>query len=370
MDMKYLFVLGRNIELSKAEVLTYFEKEKNRILNYNLIKNGLLIDLENEISQKIVDSFGGVVSVGKVLAFGNSKEIQKKLDKINLYSGTKNKLNYVLWNFSEGYETIQNYLKERFREEKLKATFKHLTGSIKLQDGETVFIPSSNLIDEEYFVFGKKEISFGKIISTCDYVSLEKRDMEKPFRRESLAISPRLAKILINLSYVKNDEILLDPFCGVGTILSEALIRGIKVIGIDKDKNAVNGSIENLRWFKFNSQNYELINDDSSRAKISGANVIVTEPDLGETLKKIPPRKIAEETLLRFENLIVRVINNFKGKVSGRVVFTSPYIRIGKKRLKCNIEKIVSSTGYKMIYEIPEYRENQIVGRMIYVLGK
>ena len=49
----------------------------------------------------------------------------------------------------------------------------------------------------------------------------------------------RLAKILINLSEVKDEEILLDPFCGIGVILEEALLQNINVIGIDKDKKAV-----------------------------------------------------------------------------------------------------------------------------------
>jgi len=86
--------------------------------------------------------------------------------------------------------------------------------------------------------------------------------------------------------------------------------------------------------------------------------------------RKTPQKKEAKKTLERFENLIIRVINNFKNELSGRIVFTSPYIRVGKKRSKCDIEKILKATGYHAIYEIPEFRENQIVGRMIYVLEK
>ncbi len=369
--MKYLFILGRNIELSKAEIFSYLETSGNKILSSDLNKNGFFVNVEDEILPEIVNVLGGTVSMGKIITMGNGDEIFSRLDKENLYSGNESKLNYVVWNFSNNYDSILDYLKNRFKSEKVKATLKHLNNDVNLQEGGIVRLPSSKLLNEEYFVYDfNGETYFGKIVSTCDYEALEKRDMGKPVRRESLAISPRLAKILINLSGVYEGETLLDPFCGIGTVLTEALIRGIKVIGIDKDKKAISGARQNLEWSGFKRDNYELISSDSTKAQILKANVIATEPDLGETLKKIPTRSLAEETLKNFEELIINILNNFKDKISGRIVFTSPYIRIGKKRLKCNIDKILEATGYKMTYEIPEFRLNQIVGRMIYVLGK
>ena len=368
--MKYLFILGRNIELSKAEVFSYFEREENRILSQDLIKNGLLLDLEKSISEKIVDKFGGVVSIGEVVASGTQKEIFKNLDSRNLYSGIENKLNYVVWNFSSSYENFVDYLKKRFKSEKLKATFKHLTGKIEMQGEGKILMPSSKLIDEEFFIFGEKEIYFGRIFEKYDSEALEARDMNKPVRRESLAISPRLAKILINLSQVKKSETLLDPFCGIGTVLTEALLQGIKVVGIDKDKNAVLGARQNLEWSGFSEDNYKLFNADSTNKKIDFVNGVATEPDLGEILRKTPTEKEAKKQLKDFENLIIKFLKNLKTQVSGRVAFTTPYIRVFKKRHKCNISRILEETGYKMIYEIPEYRKNQIVGRMIYVLDR
>ncbi|PJE81112.1 hypothetical protein COU58_04050 [Candidatus Pacearchaeota archaeon CG10_big_fil_rev_8_21_14_0_10_32_42] len=368
--MKYLFILGRNVELSKAEVFSYFEREENKILNYQIDKNGLLLDLERPI-QEIVNFFGGVLYIGKVILEGEKNEIQKKLDKTVLYSGTSNKLNYAVWNFSENYEFVLNYLKKRFKYERLKTTFKNMTGKINLQEGEDFDIPSSKLLDEEFFVFDyKNKILFGRIVEDYDYKNVEKRDMEKPIRRESLAISPRISKILINLSKVKNGETLLDPFCGIGALLSEALLQEIKVIGIDKNKNTISGAQENFKWFGFAKENYELLNEDSTEVKISSAMGIVTEPDFGDVLKKIPQKSEALKTLKKFEDLMIKVIKNFKSDISGRIVFTSPYIRIGKKRVKCDIEKILNETGYQLLNEIPEFRENQVVGRMIYVLEK
>ncbi|HKL23688.1 MAG TPA: DNA methyltransferase [Candidatus Nanoarchaeia archaeon] len=370
--MKYLFVLGRNPELSKREVLSYFKKEANPVLNFELNNNGLLIEVKNSIDPKIVNSFGGVLAIGEIIVESKFSELDGKLNEKMIYLGEENKLTYVIWDFSSNYEFIQDYLKKRFKEEKIKATEKHLTGNIKMQNGEEIEIPSSKLLDEEYFLFeGKEKEYFGKIISHCDYESLEKRDMEKPIRRESLAISPRLAKIMINLAELKPEDKLLDPFCGVGTVLQEALLQGINVVGVDKDEKAIKGSEKNLKWFGFSENDYLLINFDSTKVNIPEVSGVTTEPDLGETLKKIPTKNHAEKTLKNFEKLMVQVINNIKGNVKGKIVFTSPYIRIGKIRLSCDIENICSRTGHSLVEEgISEFRDNQVVGRMIYVLKK
>lgn len=366
--MKYLLILGRNVELSNAEVSSYFESHENKILNSELIKNGLLIETQEPLEKGLVNSFGGVVSVGKVIASGKPKEIIKKLENENLYMGKSNKLNYAVWNFSDDYEIFTDYLKMRFKEEKIKATIKHLENRMEMQDGEMAQMVSSKLLDKEYFVFGKDIVCFGEIYETFDSHALEERDMKKPVRREALAISPRLAKILVNLSESEPGKTLLDPFCGIGTILSEALLQEIRVIGIDKDKSAIIGARQNLEWSGFNRTDYRLINGDSTKEKISHADFIATEPDLGEIIRETPTENKARATLEKFEDLIIKVINNFKEDISGKITFTSPYIKIGKKRVGPNTEKILTLTGYTLIYKIPEFRENQIVGRMIYVL--
>lgn len=372
--MKYLFILGRNITLSIAEIFSYFEKEENKILDYKVKKNSVLLDLEKPI-RDIINDFGGVISIGEVLCEGDIDKLINCLETKELYFGKKNKFNYCLWNFgNETLEEISDYLKKRFRKEKLKATKKNLTGKISLQSGESVEKIGSKLIDEEFFVFGKEKLYFGKITQRCDYEELEKRDMSRPVRRESLSISPRLAKIMINLSQVKKGERMVDSFCGVGVVLQEALLRGIEVVGIDKDKRAVNGARKNLEFQNFSKKNYKLIIGDSSKEQIEEVNVLVAEPDLGETLKKIPTKDKAKKMLKNYEDLMVRVLENLSNLVLGRIVFTAPFIRIGKKRLSCNIEQILEKTNLSLSkineikFPVPEFRHNQIVGREIFVL--
>lgn len=367
--MKYFFILGRNVELSIAELVCYLEKVGNEILILEKKRNGILVDLKNELDSGIIDFFGGVIAFGKVLCeIGN-------LGEMEIYAGEKGKFNYVLWDFSENADEVRDFLKKRFRQDKLKAIEKKLTGKINIQKGKSVENLVSNLIEEEYFVF---DDCFGKIDERCNYSKIEERDMKKPVRREELAISPRLAKIMINLSKVEKDAKLLDCFSGIGVVLQEALLQGIKVVGIDKDKNAVEDCKKNLEWFNFSKKDYELINSDSRNIKIPFCDVLVSEPDLGETLKKIPSEGKARKILNGFENLMIAVLNNCKKSVKGRFVFTSPYIKISnkKERVSCNCNKILKRTGLKLSKinfvenPIQEFRKDKVVGREIFVLEK
>ncbi len=378
--MKYLFILGRNIELSVAELKAFFRKNDLKFEQLGLMGNGLLVESSAKLEKGTIAKLGGVVSIGEVLASGDAEEIFSQLDKIELYRGKGNKMNYVIHDFSgrdsQAFGEIESYLKQRFKKEKIKATEKKLTGNIKLQGGESVGKVSSKLIGEEFFVFSSRgENYFGRILESSDYNKIEKRDMGKPVRRNELAISPRLAKILINLSELKKGETLLDPFCGIGVVLQEALLQKIKVVGVDVDKSAIAGARENLKFFGFEQKDYKLIKGDSSEIrlneKISG---IATEPDLGELQKKVPSENEAKKIVEGFEKLMTGVLKNLKGDLRdrGKVAFTAPLIFTGnkKKRVGCDFEKIAGAAGLKILENISEFRKGQVVGRSVVVLGK
>lgn len=361
--MKYLFILGRNPELSIAEIKSFLKRTENVILEDVIRGNGLLLELEKPLDAGTVDLLGGTLEIGIVLC--NLKDINRK----EIYFGSENKFNYVLWDFSENTEYISEYLKKRFRSERLKVTEKKFTGFVRGQDKDFVRKPSSNLITEGYFVFNDL---FGRIIQKCDYKEIERRDMQKPVRREDLSISPRLAKIMINLSEVKENGILLDAFCGIGVILIESLNIGIKAIGIDKDNEAITGAKKNIEWLKFPKEKYRLMNNDSTKTVVGSVDVLVSEPDFGKTLKQVPGMKEAESMIKKFENLMIDVLNNMKKSVNGKFVFTSPFIDVGRDRIGCDFLRICSKTGLKIEggFPIKEFREGQIVGREIIVLKK
>lgn len=367
--MKYLFILGRNIELSVAEIKAFFRRDNFEFRQLGLIDNGLLVETNRALPKNSIDRLGGVISIGEVLASGTGKKIFDELDKKTIYFSDGNKLNFVLYDFSgKDFADVLFYLKQKFKKEGLKATEKRLSGNIKMQSGE--FVPNvlSKSIDEQYFVF---EENFGRVIEKNDYKKIGERDMKKPVRRNELSISPRLAKILINLSEVKEGETLLDPFCGIGVVLEESLLQKINAVGIDKDKNAILDAGKNLRWFGFDDKNYRLINGDSSKIKIPKLGAVATEPALGKLQKGNPSNEEARKITKYFEELMIKVLKNLKNYVDEKIAFTAPLVFTKEEMVSCDFKKIGSSAGLKILEgPIHEFREDSIIGRDVIVMGK
>lgn len=366
--MQYIFILGRNPTLSVAELHAFFAREGIEVRSEHRDNNALLADLSTTIEGGALSRLGGTIAIAKVLASGAA--LLRDLDKQDIYYGTKNNMTYCLWHYTDAtmLERVSAYLKKRFKNERLRASEKKLTGRLALQDGGSVAI-ASGLIDEEYVLFGN---CFGKVIEKARYDELESRDMNKPERREALAISPRLAKIMITLSGVRENETLADVFCGVGTILTEALLQHVKVIGVDKDEHAIASAKKNLSWMHFPKKEYTLFHADSRKVVLPKVNVLVSEPDLGELLKKNISESKAKVILQTFETLMIHVLNNAKRSVARTFVFSAPFLQLNtKKRKGCSLERILEKTGLRLVQgPFHEFRKNQIVGREIFVLEK
>lgn len=364
--MKSLFILGRNLKLSEAEIFSYFEKEEVKAKVNKFRNNILILESEEFDIDKAMKRLGGTIAIGRVLASGNKKDIEDFIDKNEIVFIDKNKFEYSFI----GNDEIVDAIKNKFKREKLKARYQRLGGKVEFQDGDSAEGSPSKFKDIVYFYLNN---DFGVIENKTNTQENKKRDMEKPVRRSSLSISPRLAKILINLSQVKEGELLLDPFCGIGTILQEALLQNINVTGVDYDGKAVFNANRNMNWLKKNYKikaSYDIFNEDSTKIRLRGISGIATEPSLGKLLTYIPKLEDAQIIVSRFENLMINVLKNLKYslKLNSRIAFTSPLIKTREGRLGARIDRICQIARLKLERgPFPEFREN-IVGREIYVL--
>ena len=330
---------------------------------------------------------GGTIAIGKILCTGDLFEVQNFIETEEVYFGQKNKFLYSCLNFSgeDSLNTILNALRQKFKKEKTKARFKAARGTILMQSGSIAEGTPSKIsaTDITYFIFKGSNYSFGFVEAFSDSKELEARDMGKPVRREHLAISPRLAKILVNLSQTKQGQTLLDPFCGIGIILQEAMIQGINVVGIDINSIATEGAQKNIEWIKKKYRvqaNAKILTGDSRKTHLQNIDGIATEPSLGTLLKKTPSKKTAMQMQARFEQLMIAALNNLKHSLNpkAKIAFTAPYINTGKTRIGCSIQKICNATGLRIHcfqnnpakFPIRDFRPNQIVAREIFVLEK
>ncbi len=63
----------------------------------------------------------------------------------------------------------------------------------------------------------------GPTLWVPDSASMKRRGTQKPTPHPDISLSPRLARVLVNLAGLREGQILLDPFCGSGTILTDLL---------------------------------------------------------------------------------------------------------------------------------------------------
>ena len=98
---------------------------------------------------------------------------------------------------------------------------------------------------------GKDGVYTAKTIAVQDFEDSGRRDYQRPARDEKQGmIPPKVAQIMLNLSGAKTGESILDPFCGIGTIIQEGILLGYKMLGSDINKKAIKGSEQNLEWFR------------------------------------------------------------------------------------------------------------------------
>lgn len=107
--------------------------------------------------------------------------------------------------------------------------------SVDLENPKTIIYVVNNLFTK---LIWKKEKGRFK----------EREPIKKPVFHPT-SLKPKLARLIINLSKCKEKEILLDPFCGTGSVLIEAAMIGCKAIGSDLDKKMVEGAKINLKFY-------------------------------------------------------------------------------------------------------------------------
>lgn len=148
---------------------------------------------------------------------------------------------------------------EKFRNDDFKVVYmKNKSHVNQHQDRLNAVIKIANAIDGEGCVKNQK-ITYGVTYSNgVWYFGLyEKTDMNwkkhnnKP-HSYSNSLGCDLARSLINLAIINNDELnLVDPCCGIGTVVIEGLYQGINIKGYELNDKIAFNAIENVESFGY-----------------------------------------------------------------------------------------------------------------------
>jgi tRNA G10 N-methylase Trm11 len=167
---------------------------------------------------------------------------------------------------------------------------------------------------------------------------------------------------MLNLTACKTGETVLDPFCGVGTLVQEGLLLGLRMIGSDINKVAIKGSEQNLEWFrnryKIAPGKYGLETCDATKvADLIGKSgqkihAIATESTLGPIYGQYPK---PEEIVKNFKALQKLYTESFKEFTKflpskGRVVMCIPAYRKSQNQYEMFPTLDFAATlGYKLV---------------------
>lgn len=202
-------------------------------------------------------------------------------------------------------------------------------------------ISSRRIIDFVVLKLGGK-YWLGATVYVPDTDQYQVRSKERPVVSSQISISSRLARLLLNLSGVQKGGVVLDPFCGSGTILSEAVVAGATCIGVDRDRNRIENSRQNLEWLtgtlKLPNKPYSLKVGDSTRLEtvIDGVEVdaIVTEPILLPRVDSAPRINKARKMVRNSSRLYSEALYSMAGvlRKGGRLVVVAPSLRTADGR--------------------------------------
>jgi tRNA G10 N-methylase Trm11 len=388
-----LFISGKNWRLSLAELVLFLEARKVKFKLHSFSKEFFVIRIEEDKCAWGIADLGGFIKIGDVNAtfstesvkeafLQKNKEAQAQISRVVVSSGLIDELlktasGKTVFGVSvyctEGSLRPVSRIMQRFVGSTVKrelagygkkSKFMGFSKERKYPQLSHIEVLKKNLVEnkaEILFCVGKEQTFVATTVAVHNPFEFQKRDVEKPVQRKIFAIPPRLARIMVNLAACTEGKALLDPFCGVGTILQEALLSKAKAFGVDINRWCVEATTRNMEWLKdeysLENAEYRVLQGDVRRLsqKIGWEQVdcIATEPDLGPALRQVPTTSYAMRIVGKLEPLYYGLLEEaYKVlKSDGRVVLVSPCIKTRSgKPVTMGVEEKALEIGFERVY--------------------
>jgi tRNA G10 N-methylase Trm11 len=400
-----LFISGKNWKLSLAELASYLKAREIKFEVQFFSKEFFAVSVEEDFGASVIEDLGGTIKIGEAKAkfptlivkeafLERNKQAQLQIAASLASSGLVDDMDKSAEKLFFGVSVycaektlrplsgvIQRFIGSTVKDELAgygkKSKFMGFSKDRRFAQLTHVEVLKKNLVENKAEVLlcvGKEETWVATTVAVHNPFEFQKRDIYKPNQRKIFAIPPRLARIMVNLSACTPGKVLLDPFCGVGTILQEALLARAKVVGVDVNPWCVKAANENLEWIKreysLEDAEFRVVQGNVGRLaeKIGQETVdcIVTEPDLGPALRQVPTGPYALKIIQKLEPLYFtfveeahRVLQN-----GGRLVLVTPYIitRSGQS-VTMPIGEKLENLGFRRIHPFSKdmFSEDAIV---------
>lgn len=299
----YAFILGTTPELSIEELLHVV-----RPLGYIVEAHRSFLVFQGEIDcAALLPRLGGTVKIVRI--FDTAKDWTLFTHESWLHA-LRSELSDVRGKFIYGASVYggQREVRQHIKHQglALKKHIKKLGISVRFVSNtegilSSVAVKKNRLVGRELVILGGRQWYFGLTCAVQDFELYGARDYGRPSRNMQRGLlPPKVAQVMLNLAEVSRDTKLLDPFCGGGTVLQEAVFAGLRSVwGSDKDAAAVEEAKRNLGWLKerFNKDLPKISQVDALDLRRTYESdffqAVVTEPYLG------PSRLLGQRSLTR-----------------------------------------------------------------------
>ncbi len=401
-----LFISGKNWRLSLAEITSYLKDREIKFEVQFFSKEFFAVNVEESVGTFAIEDLGGTIKIGEAKAkfptltvkeafLERNKKAQSQIAASLSSSGIVDEMaksaEKVLFGVSV-YCTektlrplsgaVQRFVGSSVKDELAgygkKSKFMGFSKDRRFAQLSHVEVLKKNLVEnksEVLLCIGREETWVATTVAVHNPFEFQKRDIYKPNQRKIFAIPPRLARIMVNLCACKPRKVLLDPFCGVGTILQEALLERAKVVGLDVNPWCVKAAHENLEWirreYSLEDAEFRVVQGNIERLteKIGQETVdcIVTEPDLGPALRQVPTGPYALKIIQKLEPLYFTFVQEAYRVLQkgGRLVLVTPYIitRSGQS-VTMPIGEKLEDLGFRRIQPFTKDMFSEDAGRL------
>lgn len=385
-------LLGRQPELSLAELEQVFRADDLKKFGPDTATLTLSEDFD-------IQRIGGTIKAGKVLKRINATDwstLGKKIVEtcVSTFAHGEGKLTLGISVYGHGVAPRDVQKLGLTIKSKLKPT-----RSVRLipNDGSALSSATShhnklglseNKV-EILVVFGKRETILAQSVGTQNITALAARDQARPMTDAFVGmLPPKLALMMVNLSgayHSGNDATaILDPFCGTGVVLQEALLLGFDAIGTDLSEKMVDYSRVNMEWLGgLNRYSYFIEHGDATEHTWTTSRTVaavVSETYLGQPFSA-PPAPDKLQKVVRITNdIISKFLRNLAGQIETGTplclavpAWRDEHGNVTYLPLLHDIEKLgyswqpLRTTDEKhLLY----YRDDQVVARQLLLLKK
>lgn len=391
--MMYIAILGRQPELGIAEL--------ERVFGGKAIKPVSPQTVTIDSDSFDIQSFGGVPKTGKIiteLPRGDWHQISQKIVQYyaNEWSNREGKITLGISVYDINVTAREVQKIGIILKQKLKKADVSLRLVPNTEPALNTAVSHHNKLGlsankVELLVIGATD---GKTIiaestGAQNITAYARRDQERPKRDAFVGmLPPKLAQIMLNLAignHLTDVKLrVLDPFCGTGVILQEALLMGYSAYGTDLSEKMVSYSHDNLDWLanKYRSEfDYKLSAGDAMTNRWQQPiDAVVCETYLGQPFSAPPSPAKLEEVVKNCNHIITEFLKNVGSQIKPGtpVCIAVPAWRDTQGSFThLPIISTIARYGYKphefmnvsqndMLY----YRENQVVARELLVLTK